>query len=564
MDVLHEHIAVTFGLVMTAALVGGLIADSLRLPKVTAYLFVGLLLGPQVLDLLVEDHVQVLEPLTKLAMGLVLFNLGCQFPVEHFRRIRRRVFRLSAGELLVTFTLVTGGLVLIGQSVALASLLGALSLATAPATTILVLKEYESEGPVTEMTEALVIMNNLASVLAFELFFLAILGFRGTSDISWYSQIGFLSINLAGSLLLGASVGMMVSFSCSLVPSSHWLVLLVAATTIMLGVDEILNIPYMLSFLAMGLTVANTSDLVKSIVADIDRLTGFLCVLFFVIHGAELDLYAFVEAGLVGVAYILLRSAGKYFGIFVAASSLRESEPVRHWLGASMMAQAGAAIALSATAVRRDPGLGRQIQTVVLGSVVVFEIAGPLLIRLSVLRAGEVPIIRAVHHSSSTPLAELRLLWFRLLIALGRNPTCQRSPEELKVRDMVRRNVQPLSQSATFDEVISRIEQSRDNTYAVVDDGNTIVGMIHFANISHELLDRNVSTLVRAADISSPKKYTLSLDDPLTKALEIFRTIPDDCLAVSETNAPYRYVGMVQRRDVVGYLVQRNKTHKQR
>ncbi len=556
------QIEITFGMVLAAALVGGMVADVLRLPKVTAYLLVGLLLGPSALDLLAEEHVHVLDPLPKLALGLVLFNLGCQFPLNHLRRIWQRTYRLSLGELTATFLLVMLGLLLLRQSLPMSMLLGALALATAPATTILVLKEYKSEGPVTELTESLVVLNNLMSILAFETIFLAIHVIRGTLDVPLWSQVGYLVGDIVGSLLLGAAIGLVVSLACSLIAPSRWLVLLVAATTILLGVDEALGVPYMLSFMAMGLAVANLSDVTKAIVVELDRLTGFLCVIFFVIHGAELDLNAFLEAGLVGLAYIVLRSAGKYFGILAVARGTHEPEAVRHWLGSTLLAQAGAAIALSAVAAQRDPQLGKQIQTIILGSVVVFEIAGPLCIRWSLLQAGEVPLMRAIRHTSSSPLAELQALWIRLKVSLGFRQPWPDPSKELRVRDLVRRNVPALDQAATFDEIIALIEHSHDNTYAVVDDRRVVVGMIHYADISQVLLNRTVSKLVRAADIATEAKLILHSEDPASRAMAMFRGTKEDCLPVVDSQSPHPLLGVVRRRDIVGYLTHRENKQK--
>ena len=134
------------GILMAAALAAGGLGSMLRLPKVTSYLLMGVILGPSVLDVVSSKHAEHLEPLTDLAIALVLFNLGCHFPLSRAKRIFRFVPRLSMGELGLTFVLVSLGVWILGMSWHGALLLGALALATAPATTILVLKEYESEG----------------------------------------------------------------------------------------------------------------------------------------------------------------------------------------------------------------------------------------------------------------------------------------------------------------------------------------------------------------------------------------------------------------------------------
>ena len=182
---LHFHIATTLGLVLAVCLAAGVFADLLHLPKVTAYLLVGMLVGPSVLDWVPQEHVELFEPVLKLAIAIVLFNLGCEFTFTKVRRVAAHCLALSAAEILATFGLVTVGLVLFGSSGSKALLLGCLAVATAPATTILVLKEFRSEGPVTESTGFLVAINNFACIVMFEFAFLAVQLMQGNLEGSF-------------------------------------------------------------------------------------------------------------------------------------------------------------------------------------------------------------------------------------------------------------------------------------------------------------------------------------------------------------------------------------------
>lgn len=554
---LTEQLGVGFGVLLIAALLAAVVADRIRLPKVTAYLLVGILLGPSVLDVLHEAPVETLHPLTQLAMGLVLFHLGCRFPAPRIRRILGRVIPLALGDLLASFTFVAVGLLLLGQGWETSLLLGTLALATAPATTILVLKETQSEGPVTEYAGALVMLNNFVSILAFELVLLGVQFFRGEQAVPAYLQLGYLVRDVAGSLAIGIIGGTLVSYGCSLLAESRWLVLVVAATSLVLGLDEAWGVPYMLSFLAMGLTVASLSDAAEQITRGIDRLTVFLCIVFFVIHGAELNLEAFVQAGRIGAAYITLRLAGKCLGPMLAAWLNRENDSVRYWLGPTLVAQAGAAIALSSVAAARNPEFGKPIQVVILGTVVFFEVVGPLLIRQAVLRAGEVPLVNAIRHSSSMPLLELKTLWSRLLDAVGQGGVETRDPDEVQVLDLLRRNARSLHQSAGFDEVIDVLEHSPDNTFTVVDDLGAVMGVIRYADLSHVLFDLQVVNLINASDLASPASLTLFSDEPTSKALALFRRTRDDCIPVVSREEPHQFMGVVRRRDLVGFLMRR-------
>jgi len=463
--------------------------------------------------------------------------------------------RLSAGELGLTFALVAGGLMVIGEDWDAALLLGALALATAPATTILVLKEAESEGPVTEYTGALVAANNFVCIVLFELLFLAIHFIQGKLEVSPVLGLRQLVQDVAGSVALGIAGGLAVSYCFALVAASRRLVLLVAALTLLLGASEWMEMPYLLTNLAMGITVANTSSHTRQVLAELDWLTGLLCVVFFVAHGSELEVGKLAEAGWVGLAYVVFRTAGKYFGIRVASRAVREDLAVRRWLGSTLLAQAGAAIALSAIAARRDPELGKHVLTIILGTVVVFEIIGPILIRQAVLRAGEVPLAHAIRHSTTELAEQLRAVWNRALLALGFDPWRKREPKDLTIHELMRKNIKGIPESATFREVVAYIEHSRDNTYPVVNTSGHLVGVIRYRELSNVLFDREVSGLVRAADVTTPAGHVLYPGDSLAHARELFEAGKDDCIPVVTRDKPRQLLGIIRRRDVLRTLI---------
>ena len=550
-----DHVMFTLGVLMAAALAAGGVGRFLRLPKVTSYLLMGVLLGPSALHWIPHEHIERIEPLTKLAIALVLFNLGCHFPMVRLRRILQRSVRFSAGELVLTFLLVSSGVALLGQSWDGALLLGALALATAPATTILVLKEMQSEGPVTEYAHALVAINNLVSIILFELLFVGIHFVQGKLQVSATVELGYLARDLVGSAILGIAGGLAVSFCYMLVAENRRLVLLVAAIIMLLGACEAMEVPYLLTFLTMGVTVANTTYHSRQVDAELDRITGLLCVVFFVTHGAELDLAALGQAGLIGVAYIVLRTAGKYFGVFLAGADHHEEPMVRHWLGAALLSQAGAAIALSAIAVTRDPVLGGQLQTIILGTVVVFEIVGPLLIRFAVIHSGEVPLAQAITHASFDLTDQVRTVWNRLLLALGRDPWKDRSTGELTVNELMRKKVKAVPQEATFDDVVSVIEHSRDNTYPVVSSTGELVGLIRYRELANELFDSSLGALVRASDVMTPAGRNLYPDDTASDACAVFASGKDDCIPVTTREKPHQLLGVVRRRDILRLLI---------
>jgi Kef-type K+ transport system membrane component KefB len=560
MSEFHLHITSTLGLLLGACLVAGVFADFLHLPKVTAYLLVGLLVGPGLLDLIPHDHVEHLEPLLELAMAVVLFNLGCEFTFTKVRRIAAHCLAISVSEIAVTCGLVTISLLLCGYSTSTSLLLGCLAVATAPATTILVLKEFRSEGPVTESTGFLVAINNFACILLFELVFLCVQLIRGQSELAITSQFGALIMNIAGSISLGILFGLIVSYGCGFLNMKRWLVLLVAAATFLLGVCDSFQIPYMITFLVMGVTVANTSDTKGKIVDELDHLSGLLAVLFFAVHGSALDIHAFFAAGMIGVIYILTRLVGKWVGVYAAARATGQSLELRHWLGSCLFAQAGAAIALATIAIDRDPELGKPIQQIILGSVVIFEIIGPLFIRKSLIQTGEVPLAQAIHHTSNTPLEQVRSLVDRFRAAVRGSSASSLAGSTVKVSDLLRKT-KGIHQATDFESIIAHIEHSHDNTYPVVDDQMRVTGVIRYPLLSNVMFDHSVTKLVCAEDLMSDGSAVLYPDEPATRAFELFKAETDDCIPVVSRTLPNELLGVVRRSDVMHALItQRRRT----
>jgi Kef-type K+ transport system membrane component KefB len=586
------YLALTFGLLLGVALLAARVARMMHLPSVTAYLFAGLFLGPHSPLLSVaqwcadrigfhislanwhvsEEHLTYLEPVSSLAIALVLFNMGCHFPLSSFQRIFKRLLPISLGELSATMLLVSGGMTLLAlflqdtwlnwQS---AILFGALALATAPATTVLVLKENRSEGPLTEFATGLVALNNLASIVIFEMLFVLVQSTRG-GEISITAEYLDLMRHLVAAILLGVVAGLTVTFFCGILAATRWLVLLAAVIAPVLALCELSDVPYLLTFLTMGITVSSTSEQSTEISETLDRLTGLLCVVFFVIHGAAMDLAKLVAAGAIGVAYISLRCMGKYLGVFFAANAHRDSPRVKQWLGATLLSQAGAAIALSAIAVHRDAVFGGHLQDIILGTVVFFEIVGPILVRTAILRAGEMPVAAAIMHTTSSPIEQLGSMKFRILRSFGFNPLRSTSADLLDINRVIRRNVKPLQASAQFDEVLVHIEHSHDNTYPVINKLNELIGIIRYPDVRDVIFDPALKQLVDAEDLAVPLKAVLNQNDTLGKAWRLLKDGRNDCIPVVTSDESNQYVGIVRRRDLLRLLshdVSRKQIEKQ-
>lgn len=554
------HIATTIGMLLAASLVAGLASEMLRLPKVTAYLVAGLLLGTSVFDVIPHEHYQFLEPLTKLAMALVLFYLGTLFPFDQIRRISRRAIPLSIGEMVCTGVFVTAGVYLLGMTPAQSVLLGTLAIATSPATTMFVLRETNAEGPVTNLTSTLVALNNLAAVIVFELVWLGIeLASTGGQTHSIGVTLLRLIQSLGGAFLLGLVGGLVMSYACEIMHSRRWLVLLVGMASLLLGLSETWQLPYMLVFLVVGVVVVNSSSGTQKITAQFDSIGGLLTVVFFSVHGSELNLRLLWQVGLVGAGYVVLRSLGKILGVWFVANHTGASPAVRTWLGPALLAQAGVAISLSATATSRNAEIAGQVQTIILGTVVVFEIFGPLLTRAAVLHSGEMPVANSIHHTFGTPLSALKNVFTRLAGSAGLLDKRTAFSERLRVEQVMRRSIEGIAENADFNEVVHFVEHSHANTFPVIDDDRCVVGLIRFDLLNQAFFDPQSDLLVRAGDLATPPDLLLRPSQPIRDAVNLFRNTSDDCVAVVTDEAPHRLIATVRRSDLTSLLIRDRK-----
>ena len=356
-QIMEPALTLSLGILFVAGLAAAILASRLGIPRVTFYIVIGLLIGPSLFDLIPKHHLEELDPVLKLALAMVLLEIGSRFTLDSFRRVIRTALPLSLGELACTFLLVVLGLWIVGEDAKAAVLLGALALATAPATTIVVLQDCDSEGPVTTLTYVLVAVNNLAAIVAFELLFvLASLSAEPAGGAA--SQLGWLAVDLAGSAAVGLAGGLVVSVLAARLSDRQRSLAVFAVTTFVLGICEGFGVPYLLTFLTMGVTLANTSSLARPLLKALDPVTGLLYVVFFVAAGAELDLRTLKAAGIVGIVYVVARCTGKYLGIRTMARVRGEPPAVQRWLGLTLIAQAGAAIGLVQIVLERDPKLG--------------------------------------------------------------------------------------------------------------------------------------------------------------------------------------------------------------
>jgi len=422
-----------------------------------------------------------------------------------------------------------------------------MAMTTAPAATQMVVREYDSDGPLTDLLMVLIGIDNLVAICLFVL----LSHFAVISD----ATVGAVLVQLLVPLGVGALAGLLLAvLDPRLVAGPERQLLALSGIAVVVGVCDHLSVSSLPATLAAGALLVNVSPNRRRLFSDLQAVDFPLYVIFFALAGAELHLEAIPEMGVVGVGYILARSAGKLAGGRLGARAAQMDSGLRRWLGPAMLAQAGLAIGLARELAESWGAPGIQVQTVVLASVVIFEGLGPLLTRSALVNAGEVTVLGLLFQRSPVGVFEgLHEVvgHFREMIGLSRGHKL-RTPRDIPVAHVMRRNVETVRHDCRFERVLKVLGHSRYDRLPVVGEDERLVGVIQYVDIAEVLVDPGLRGLVLAADIANPEHTLLRQNETVARAMEVLAEHPDHTyILVVDDNEPDRLVGVVRQNDLL-------------
>ena len=394
------------------------VAKLLKLPAVTAYLVAGILVGPHVLGafgvpglgFISHDDVKSYDIICDVALGFIAFSIGNEFRLSQLKKIGRQATIVGILQAVITTLLVDAVLIILHfinpdiLSLEAAIVLGAIASATAPAATLMVVRQYKAKGPVTDILLPVVALDDAVGLMIFAISY-GIANAMQSGRVDVISVIVEPLLEVILSLILGAVAGLLLTFaekffhsrSKRLSMSVAFVFLTIAISMLdseKLGLDIGVHISFstLLVCMMLGTVFCNMCDFSEELMERVDRWTAPLFVLFFVLSGAELDLERVFSSGaviLVGVIYILARSAGKYSGAFLSAKISGCDEKIVKYLGITLLPQAGVALGMAFKAEALGE-VGSVVSTITLFAVLVYEIVGPTLTKQALLHAGDI------------------------------------------------------------------------------------------------------------------------------------------------------------------------------
>jgi Kef-type K+ transport system membrane component KefB len=387
-------------LIIAVSFLGSKLFQRFGIPQVVGFIVIGVILGPSALNIVPLELSSELIFISEIALGLIGFDIGSHLLLGELRRLGRSILFIVLFEAVGTFLLVTAGIYVLTRSLHTALIFGALASATAPAATVDVLAEYDAKGPLTTTLLAVVGMDDALALVLFSLAAaLAESLLAASGPPSWLQVLQLPLIEIGGSLVLGVGLGLLLDqVMCRMKVQHDAMAVSIGFVFLGVGLSEAFGFSLILTTMILGMVVVNRCpEHGRHIRYTIEQAGPVIYVLFFTLVGARFQIGLLPTMGLLGVAYVLLRSGGKFFGAWLGGTVGGAEPAVRNNLGLGLLSQAGVAVGLALASASRfsaygeeGQALGALIINVITATTFVVQIVGPICVKFAISRAGEI------------------------------------------------------------------------------------------------------------------------------------------------------------------------------
>ncbi len=378
-------------LLIFAGLIFSRLLSYVKLPDVTGYLVAGLVLGPWISNLIPETAVQSLGLISQIALSFIAFSIGNEMKLSNLKRLGSGIILVTVLEALGAFFVVTTGLIVFFHTeLAFALVLGSIACATAPAATLLVIKQYQAKGDLVDVLLPVVALDDAVCIIVFGLASSIAKSLVSGSELHYLTMLLQPLKDIALAFLLGAIAGVAAAYLLRFLHNEQKMLPFVIASIFGLtALTLYLSISSLLTLMVFGFVMGNLQRTTRRYQQLLDYVTPPIFIAFFVLSGADLNLGQIGAVGALGAFYILARVIGKILGAGIGTRLAGFSEPVQKYLGLTLMPQAGVAIGLSLLAIKIIPEpAATMIRTIILGATLIYELIGPLVAKFALTKAG--------------------------------------------------------------------------------------------------------------------------------------------------------------------------------
>ena len=389
------NIILKISIILVVGFIFGKGAKFLKLPSVSGYLIAGLLLGPSLFNFVSSEEAESFEIISEITLSFIAFGIGSEFMLKDIVKMGKKIAIITLAEVVGAITVVFSVMYfLFNQDFAFSLVIASMSAATAPAATIMVIRQYRAYGPVTKTILPVVALDDVFGIVAFGIAISVAKILVSGTEFSLFKIIGVPIYEIFGSLLLGLLLGIVLSLLTKKIdPKDELQIKTIFFVGIATGLSKVLDFSPLLTNIMMGATLANLRAFSSRSFSAVNDFVPIFYILFFTIAGAALDLKILYTVGLIGAAYIVARATGKILGAFIGAKWVKAEPQVQKYLGFALLPQGGISIGLSVIVMQQLPMYSIQITTIIMASVLFYETLGPIFAKISIHKAGEINIL---------------------------------------------------------------------------------------------------------------------------------------------------------------------------
>lgn len=391
MEMIVLDVLLKIGIIIFVGIVGGRIANAFKLPNVSGYIVGGLLIGPSLFNIIKTGEAQQLNVINDIALGAIAFSIGNEFLVKEIKKVGKNIFIITLFQVVGTMALVFIFMYTVfKQPFTFSLVIASMAAATAPAGVLLVIRELKAKGPLVNTILPVVAIDDALGLMAFGIALSIAKLMTGSADVSFIQMIAAPLIEIIGSLGLGFLLGILLSVIAPKTKGRDELLSVVIGFIIFgSGLANMFDLSPLLTNMMIGAVVVNVLQKAKRIFDLVSDITPPIYLMFFTLAGAGLDIRALSSVGLIGIGYIVARTLGKVVGAGLGAKVVGADPNIVKYLGMSLLPLGGISIGLSIIVGNELPQFGDSMVTIVLFSVLIFEIFGPIFTKIGIINSGE-------------------------------------------------------------------------------------------------------------------------------------------------------------------------------
>ena len=533
------NLALLFGLVVLGGAIGARLFQKFHIPQVVGCVVVGILLGQDLLNIVKPERIEALKPFTMFALGIIGFMIGAELRADVFKKYGKQFFIILFSQGLGAFVLVAiatsamAWLVLpqliqattpagrLSMSIAMGLVLGAIASATAPASTVNVLWEYKTRGPLTAAILAIVALDDALALLLYRGAATGAKALLGMADSRVLATTAILLGEILGTVLLGFLAGVMLWLLLKFIRAEDKILeISIACLLLVVGISIIVEVDPILPAMVFGITMANLAPRQsKNVFELVKKFSPPVYISFFVLAGAHIELGRLASStAAITAMYILFRVGGKVLGAWWGARHCRAPAAVQKYLGMCLLPQAGVAIGLAILSRQMfHPEFGNIIIMVVMTETFIIELLGPILVKVGVKKAGEV----------------------------GMNVTEEDLIKTYAVKDVMDAEPASIAQDVPLDQILRVFSTTDSVYYPVVDAQSQLVGIITIPDIKEMFANREFAGWLLACDVAEPVQDKTAPNKPLEEIIEHMRRYNVEHMPVVAGEDSDRLVGIL-------------------